>query len=336
MQKHKATIKELAAALDVSISTVSRALQGDPRIGLRTRMRVQEMAQKMHYTPNPAAVLLRKKQTLTIGVLVPWFREEFFSLAITGMEDVLIPQHFHPIISQSRDQLAREKMAIQSFITSRVDGVIASLAAETASYEHLEALRDAGIPIVFFDRVPRRFPAHQVRGNVMAGVQEAVAFLVGRGVSRLALLNGPLTLDVARERLEGFQAAARQFGLDVPPGYIKYSNLSAEQTRARMLEILRAPLRPEAVLAFNDYVALDAMQVCKQQGIVPNKDIFFVSFANLPVTAYLDNPPLASVEQFAVEMGEEAARLMLSVVADEAPDTGNYLEVVLDTKLVVH
>lgn len=332
-QKHPATIKELAASLGVSVSTVSRALQDDPRIGLRTKMRVQEMARALNYQPNQAAVQLRKGRTQTVGVLLPWLREEFFSTAITGIEDVMAERRYHAVVSQSRDETVRERTAVRSFTASRVDGVIASMAAETADPSHFNELQESGIPVVFFDRAPQNMECHAVRSDVAGGVQQAMRFLVERGVKRVALLNGPDTLAIAQERLEGFRNAATHFGLDVPPEFVQSTSLQNDDTRGRMRALLNLPERPQAVLAFNDYVALDAMLECRQAGLQPNKDLAFVSFANLPVTSYLDNPPLASVEQFAYEMGARAAQLLLKVLEGDLETWQNEL---VRTELVVH
>jgi DNA-binding LacI/PurR family transcriptional regulator len=335
MQKHQSTIKEIAAALNVSISTVSRALQNDPRIGLRTTSRVQEMAKAMHYTPNQAAVLLRKGRTMTIGLMLPWLREEFFSLAITGIEDVLIANGYHAIISQSRDQMEREKTGIKSFIGSRVDGVIASISADTCDYQHFESLHEAGIPIVFFDRVPQQMTCHQVRSDVISGVEQALCYLSEKGIRKIALLNGPATLGITKERLEGFQLAAQALHLPVRLDYIKNSNLTSEDTKQKASELVNMNDRPEAIFTFNDYVALDAMQKCRQMGLSINKDIYFVSFANLSVMDYMEHVPIASVEQFPYEMGERAAQMLLNILHDDL-ETAEWKQEIIPTRLVLH
>ena len=336
MQKSQVTIKQIAQELGVSISTVSRALQNHPRIGLRTKEQVFAVAKKLNYVPNPAAILLKKNRTSTIGVVLPQLAEEFFSQAITGIEDVISEKGYNVVISQSRDSLERENRAIKSFISSRVDGVIASISAETTQYYQFRELENYGVPIVFFDRVPKDVRVNKVRGNIVEAAFESIAFLEARGVRRIAILNGPASLEICDERLMGYWNALKQLGLPVVQQYIKSTDLSREDTCKKMDELLGMKEPPEAVLCFNDYVALYAMQQCKHRGIVPNKDISFVSFANLPITAYLDNPPLASVEQFAYQMGEKAAQLLLQII--DAPDDAPLepQDIVIDTKLIVH
>ena len=336
MQRHQATIKEIAQELGISISTVSRALQNNMRIGLRTRERVWEVAKRIHYVPNPAAILLKKNKTSTIGVVLPYLQEEFFSMAITGIEDVALEKGYNVVMSQSRDKFEREEKALKSFLSSRVDGVLASVAAETSNYSHFKELESYGTPLVFFDRVPRNLAANKVRCSITQGAFDAVEFLINKGIKKIALLNGPSTMEVSDERLNGYLMAIKRFKLQTSPSYLKSTNLSKEDTIEKMLELLALKEPPEAILTFNDYLALYAMQVCKHKGILPNKDILFVSFANLPMTFYLDNPPLASVEQFAYNMGAKAAELLISIIENPSAEMPPYQELVFETKLVVH
>lgn len=336
MQRHQATIKEIARKLGVSISTVSRALQNNTRIGLRTRERVWELAKSMHYVPNPAAIFLKKNRTYTIGVLLPYLQEEFFSMAVSGIEDVALEKGYNVVLSQSRDKFEREEKALKSFLSSRVDGVIASVAAETNNYSHFKEIEHFGTPLVFFDRVPRNLEANKVRCSITDGAFEAIEFLISKGVKCIALMNGPSNLEVCDERLNGYLTAIKKFNLETSPKYIKSTNLSKEDTIQKMEELLALPDPPEAILTFNDYLALYAMQVCKQKGLVPNKDILFVSFANLPMTFYLDNPPLASVEQFAYNMGVAAAEMLINIIENPADDMPPYEEILMATKLIVH
>src|SRR5260221_7961470 len=130
------TIKEIAKQLNVSVSTVSRALHDHPGIGLRTRMRVQKLAQELHYEPNQAAIFFKQRKTFTIGVVLPNLKEEFFSEAINGIEEVATQHKYSVLISQSRDDIERERQIITTMKNNRVDGIIASLGANTTSYEH--------------------------------------------------------------------------------------------------------------------------------------------------------------------------------------------------------
>ena len=150
---------------------------------------------------------------------------------------------------------------------------------------------------------------------------------------RIAFLNGPEGLGAAQERLQLFRRIAEERQIVVTNDLLRFTNLQSADVRIQMEALLALPERPQAVFTFNDYVAMDAMQACKKAGLIPNQDIAFVSFANLPITFYLDNPPLASIEQFAYEMGEKAAQLLLEVQKYEGKICK---ELLVSTQLVIH
>lgn len=314
------TIKTIASLLGVSPSTVSRALQGNPRIGLRTRERVSELARSLNYVSNSAAQMLKKNTTFTVGVVVPNLHEEYFSLMIEGIEDVLEQNGLQAIISQSRDNMNREKKAVEHFLRARVDGLLVSLSATTNEYDHFQNLERYGIPIVFCDRTPKGFPSFRVRSVVETGLKSGLEFLYEKGIRKIALLNGPTNLLSADERLNTYLQGMYELKLETSPAYIRTTNLSKEDTMVCMEEILGLENPPEAVIAFNDYVALDAIQVVKNRGLVPNKDITFLSFANLPITDYMENGPLASVEQFPYKIGFQAGQLLEEILSSGVPD----------------
>ncbi|NBA88764.1 substrate-binding domain-containing protein [Emticicia sp. CRIBPO] len=335
MIKNQITIKKIASELGVSISTVSRALKNNTRIGLKTREKVWEVAKRLNYIPNPAALFLQNNKTYTIGIIVPFLQEEFFSQVVTGIEDVIFEEGFHPIISQSRDNMEREKKAVESFLKMRVDGVLVSVSAETNTYQHFKELEKYGIPVVFFDRVPRNFQANKVKSRIIDGALEAIRFLSENKKTRIGLLNGPSNLEASDERLNGYLEGIKKYDLKTSPQYIKTTNLSKEDTALKMKEFLAQDDIPEAIITFNDYVALYAMRACKEQGVIPNKDIQFVSFANLPITGLMENPPLASVEQFPVLIGSQSAKLLLNCINDTREYT-EYQEVIIKTELIIH
>lgn len=309
------TIKTIASLLGVSPSTVSRALQGNPRIGLRTRERVAELARNLNYVSNSAAQMLKKNTNCTVGVVVPRLHEEYFSLMIEGIEDALERNGFQAIICQSRDNMDREKRAVEHFLRARVDGLLVSLSATTNEYDHFQKVQRYGIPVVFCDRTPKGFPSFRVRSVVETGLKSGLEFLYNKGMRKIALLNGPAYLLSADERLNTYLQGMYELKLETSPAYIRSTDLSKEATMARMEEFLGLESPPEAIIAFNDYVAMDAMKVVKSRGLVPNKDITFLSFANLPITDYMENGPVASVEQFPYKIGLRAGQLLEEVLS---------------------
>lgn len=338
MENKLPTIKEIAKQLNISVSTVSRALHDNPSIGLRTKMRVQQLAAELGYEPNQAAISFKQRKTFTIGVVLPNLKEEFFSNAISGIEDIAIDNKYNVLIGQSHDGVEREKQIITAMKNQRVDGLIVSISKHTKDYEHFTALEKYNIPIVFFDRVPNLPNVNKVSFNMDSGTREAIAFLIEKGHRRIGILNGPEEMKSSKERTETYKQILIKKRLKIDMSLVVSTDLTRESTEEAMQHLLSMKPRPTAVLAINDYVALDAIQYALAQNLELNKDITFVSYANLPITTYLQHPPMASVEQYPYEQGSKAAGILMNLLQrddkeETAPPPQN---IVLDGRLVVH
>jgi len=312
------TIKEIARQLNVSVSTVSRALSDHPRIGLGTRMRVQQLAKELNYEPNAKAISFKQKRTFVIGVILPYIREDFFSEAISGIELAAMEHDYTILFGQSYDDAEKEKKVVEAMKKQRVDGLIISLSKQTNRYEHLEALEKYDIPIVYFDRVPPFEKAHKVYCNLYKGTVEMVGWLFSRGYKRIALINGPEKLEASKERLKGYMEGVSRRKLKVDMQLVEQTDLSKEGTHDALKKLLALKHPPTAIITFNDYVHMDAVQYAQQQGIRVNKDIAFVSYANLPITSYTSFPPLVSIEQYPFGQGEKAMELMIKVLNEKS------------------
>ncbi len=336
MKKTVPTIKEIAKRLNISVSTVSRALHNHHSIGLRTKMRVQELAKELNYEPNQTAIFFKQGKTFTIGVILPFLSESFFSSAISGIEDFAKTKKYNVLFGQSHDDEATEKQLVEAMKNHRVDGMLISVAKNTRDYEHFDMLKKYNIPLVFFDRIPKKQNIHYVACNLEHGMSDAINFLVKRGHQNIALINGPEAIIATRERVEAYKDALSRKRIKIDAQYIVSTDLSAQDTHQAMEELLSLKRRPTAIISFNDYVALDAMQYAKRSGILLNEEISFVSFANLPICTYMENPPLASVEQFPYEQGNKAAALLWDLL--DSPDKANeqYHHEILNSKLVIH
>jgi LacI family transcriptional regulator len=191
------------------------------------------------------------------------------------------------------------------------------------------------IPVVFFDRVPDKKETNSVTCKMEAGMTEAVDFLINGSHTRIAFINGPKELLATKERMSGFQAALKLHRVELNPDYVVHSDLSGESTCRAMQKLLTLGVGPTAVITFNDYVALDAMQYSRKMNIKINKDICFVSFANLPICNYMENPPLASVEQFPYRQGQRATEMLLEILS--GPKNGTkFRKVILEPRLFIH
>ncbi len=335
MSQKPATIKEIARRLNVSVSTVSRALHNHPSIGLRTKTQVQALAKELNYEPNQAAISFKQGKTLTIGLILPNLGEEFFSTAINGIEDIAIHNNYTVLIGQSHDDVEREKQVLESMRKHRVDGIIVSLSKSTDSFEHFEQLAAYNIPIVFFDRVPQQAEFYSVSCDLKASSVQLVDWLVGQGHTRIAIIKGPEKMIPSQERMSGYYEGLKKNGIEPDEALVVQTDLSKEQTCEAMRTLLALKEQPKAIIAFNDYVALEAIQYAKENNLGNNKDIFFVSYANLPITSYLDDPPVASVEQFPYEQAAKATDMLLALInkkGEELPQK----KVVMESEVIVH
>ncbi len=321
MQEKAPTIKEIAKRLKVSVSTVSRALSNHPRIGLGTRQAVQKLARELGYEPNAKAIFFKQKKTFIIGVILPSIREEFFSQAISGIESAAMEHHYTILFGQSYDNLEKEKAVVKAMGVQRVDGLIISLSKETQQYEHLEALKKHGIPVVYFDRVPASEDVHKVSCNLYNSTVEMIGWLLKNGYRRIAFINGPDKMLSSKERLQGYIQGLAAHKLKVNMQLVETTDLSKASTYAAVEKLLGLKQPPNAIISFNDYVHMDATQCAHKLGIHVNEDIAFASYANLPINSYTAFPPMLSIEQYPYRQGERALQVLIGILNQKSGQT---------------
>jgi DNA-binding LacI/PurR family transcriptional regulator len=313
MENKMPTIKDIALRLKVSVSTVSRALSGHPGIGLRTKQQVQNLAKELNYIKNDKAVSFKQKKSFVIGVVLPYIREEFFSEAISGMEVAAMEHEYTILFGQSYDNPETEIKVVEAMKKQRVDGLIISLSKQTNNFDHLESLKSYDIPVVYFDRVPP-FQAHKVFCNLYQGTIDMVGWLFSRGYKRIALINGPAKLQATKERFKGYIDGVSKRKLKVDMRLVERTDLSRESTHEAVSKLLSLNVPPSAIISFNDYVHMDAVQFAIKQNIQVNKEIVFLSYANLPITTYTAYPPLVSIEQYPYGQGERAMQMIIRIL----------------------
>lgn len=339
MSGKPATIKEIAKALNIAVSTVSRALHDHPSIGISTKARVQQKATELNYEPNRSAIHFQKGKTYTLGVILPELSESFFSSAISGIEDVAYQKDYTVLLAQSHDDLEMERTLIEKMRNQRVDGLLISITKNTSTYEHFEMLKKQNIPVVFFDRVPLLGNIHYVNCNIETGTFDAVTFLLKKGHRSIGLINGPVSLHATLERKEGYIKAMVKNRLKFDPTLVTCCNLTEKGTIDALDALLGNKRKPTAIVTFNDYVALYAIRHARSLGIRINKDIDFVSYANLPIINYFDNVPMASVEQFPYQQGQKATEILIDLINKPAAaedTTKAYYRLTIDSKLIIN
>lgn len=332
------TIKEIAKKLNISISTVSRALHDHPSIGLRTKMRVKELARELAYEPNQTAIFFQQRKTFTIGVILPELSEAFFSSAISGIEDAAYKHNYTVLLGQSHDSEEREKQIVETMKKHRVDGIVVSIAKNTENYDHFENLKKSQIPVVFFDRIPKMDSIHYVACNMESGTVQAVSYLLNLGHRIIGMINGPEKLPASADRLDGYIKALKKHRLKYDPNLIITSDLTKKGTEDAMRQLMTQRRKPTAVVVFNDYMMLDAVQYARKLKLKINKDISFVSYSNFPLSHHTAYPPLASVEQFPYIQGQKATETLLDLLGKNTMDTegSTYYRIILESQLVVN
>ncbi len=339
MENKLPTLKEIARRLNCSVSTVSRALHDHPSIGLRTKMQVKQLARELSYEPNQTALFFKQQKTHTIGVILPNLKEEFFSQAISGIEDVAKLKKYSVLIGQSHDDIDQEKQIITAMKNHRVDGLIVSISKHTRNYDHLLHLKKYNIPVVFFDRVPDIPTVHKVSSNFTTATRQAIEFLIAKGHRRIGVINGPDEMRSCKERITAYMEVLQRKRIKIDLSLVETTDLTLEKTTEAVKKLLSLKLPPTAILTINDYVALDAIQYARKAKLQINKDISFVSYANLPITNYLEFPPLASVEQYPYQQAKKATEILFELLdtggeGEEAVSLFN--NILIEGKLVIH
>jgi LacI family repressor for deo operon, udp, cdd, tsx, nupC, and nupG len=337
MQSKPTTIKEIAQLLGISVSTVSRALHDHPSIGLTTRAKVKKLATELNYEPNQTAIFLQKGKTHTIGVILPELSEAFFSSAISAIEDTAYKKNYTVLLAQSHDDEQKEKQLVEKMKNHRVDGLLVSVGKSTSSFQHFENLKKYNIPVVYFDRIPNIPNIHYVACNMEIGTIEAVSFLLKKGHRAIGMINGPQTMVATGERKEGYIKAMTKNRLKFDPSLIVSCDLTEEGTKKALDELLANKRKPTAVVTFNDYVALFAIKHAQKLNIKINKDLEFVSYANLPLINYMENIPAASVEQFPYLQGQKATDILMDLLHHQDKGTNEqsaYYKIIIESQLI--
>jgi LacI family transcriptional regulator len=336
MQSKPSTIKEIARLLNLSVSTISRALHDHRSIGVATRKKVKDLAAKLHYEPNQTAIFLQKGKTKTIGVILPELSEDFFSTAVNAIEDIAYEQNYTVLLAQSRDDEEREKQLVEKMKNHRVDGLLISVAKNTRTYEHFELLKRYNIPIVFFDRIPSLKNIHYVACNMETGTIQALNYLIKKGHRAIGLINGPANMYACTERKEGYITALLKSRLKFDPSLVINCDLTKKEVELAMEKLLINKRKVTAVVTFNDYVALYAINYLRHHHLKSSEEIVFVSYSNLPLIQYMHHVPVASVEQYPYRQGQKATEILFDILKQKDDENEAFYKVIIESNLIEH
>jgi len=316
-------LKQLAAALGLSISSVSKALRDSYEISAETKKRVVEMATRMNYQPNPFASSLRRKKSATIGVVIPEIANNFFALAIDGIQMVAEQKGYHVLTYLTHENNTNEVSTVRHLLGGRVDGVLMSLCRDTQSVDHLSSLQESGIPLVFFDRVPEQMSCPTVTTDEYESGFRATEHLIQSGCKRIACLSLSHYLSISNKRMNGYMDALKKHGLPVENELIVQCTNDNEYNLSLIKTLLKGRKRPDGIFSTVEKLAISVYYVTQEMGLEIPKQLKIISFSNLR-TASLLNPSLSTITQPAFEIGLEAAALLFRMI--EKKTFGNRID----------
>lgn len=326
------TIHDIARELNISASTVSRALNDNPRISQKTKEKIKSVADSLGYRPNTMASNLRNKKSNTIGIVVPLINRHFFSSVISGVEDVAYKSGYNVVISQSNDNADKEINIVHSMFLNRVDGLIISIAMQTSNYDHLKLFRKKNIPLVFFDRAVPEMETDKIMVDDRAGGFKVTQHLIDQGYQRIAHVGGPQNLLIYQLRLKGYADALEKNGVAYDPSLVLTSTLTSDEGIVAVKKLMSLPQPPDAIFCANDTIALSAMIYLRDNGVRIPQEMGIVGFSNEPSSKVV-SPPITTIVQPGFEMGQKAAELIIRQIENKEKKT--FYNIILPTELEI-
>lgn len=325
-------IRSLAKELNLSISTVSKALKDSYEISAETKQRVLALAKELNYHPNPYASSLRRKKSNTIAVVIPEVADSFFSLAIKGIEEIAQTKGYHVLIYLTYESYLKEKKILEEFKNGRVDGLLISVSGETENTGHIRALDDS-IPVVFFDRAADEMNAARITTNDFESSFTATQHLIDCGCRNIAYLSISKHLAINNARIAGFKKALSEHNKTTDDSNIINCSNDVNNNVHLITELMLGKNKPDGIIAGVEKLVAPVYSVCKDHDIKIPSHLKIISFSNLPVADIL-NPSLTTITQPAFEMGKMAATVLFKGIEKKTISINNE-NIVLPSTLVI-
>lgn len=337
--RRKITLKQIARELDVSISTVSKALKDSPEISEDTKQKIQAFAKLYNYRPNNIALSLKNRKTNTIGIIIPEIVHHFFSKVIRGVELVANQRGYNVIIGLSNESFSKEVINMEMLANGSIDGFIISISKETQQlqdYHHFNETMNQGMPIVMFDRVVSDINCDKVVVNDFNGAKRAVEKLIENKCENIALITTKDYVSVGKLRTQGYLDALQEHNITPEADLIlKMGDTPDYEENLEILEseieqLFKTNPKIDGVFAVNELYALYAMKVARKLGLdVPN-NVQVIGFTDGVLSKHA-TPSLTTVSQHAQEMGEKAAHLLIDKLESENTDIEEQFQTVIIT-----
>lgn len=308
--RRRTSLKDLAEELGVSIATVSRALRNSHEVGADMKQKVQALAKKLNYRPNPFAQSLRREAPRMIGVVVPNLVTHYYAAVLDGIEETARKAGYSVISANSHEDHVREEAAVDNFVSLHVEGIIACLAQDTVDYSHFVEINDMGIPLVFFARtcLPELFSSVTANGDEAA--QRATDHLIDTGSRRVAFIGGPNHLDMVRRRKHGYLESLREHGIGIDRTLVVCGKIDYDVAKEATVRLLSRDDRPDAILAFNDIITYAAFDAIKDMGLRIPQDVAIIGFTEGDTSAFV-TPRLTAIMDQSFLTGQKACELLL-------------------------
>jgi LacI family transcriptional regulator len=302
-------LKQLAKILNLSISTVSKALRDSHEIGDATKLRVLAKAKEMDYTPNPFASGLRRNKSKTIAVVVPEVANNYFALAINGIERIAQENDYHVLIYLTHEDIEKEKGIMKHLENKRVDGVLMSVTMNTSNQTHLTDFQQKGIPIVFFDRICHEIETAKITTDDYISGINATKHLIENECKDIAFLSLGDDISIMQKRKSGYLEELLKNNMEPKPERVVKCGNDDEMNYELIKKLLSGKNKPDGIFASVEKLAITTYQVCRELNINIPKEVKIICFSNLE-TASLLSPSLSTITQPAYNIGKTAAEVM--------------------------
>ncbi|NQX53231.1 LacI family DNA-binding transcriptional regulator [Pedobacter panaciterrae] len=314
------TLKDIAIALDLSPSTVSRALRDTYDISEKTKKLVNDYATLVNYQSNPMAAGLRSKKSKSIGIVVPDLANSFFSQAISGIESIAEKEGYHTIISQTKDSYHKEIEVINHMANRYVDGLIITMSSETTEYTHLQQMHKSGLPIVFFDRIVDEINTYKVVCNNFESCYKATTQLIENGKRNIAFLANAPQLSISKERIGGYKTAMTDQLISSRDELIKFcpsGGSDYEEVELAIKQLMALDESPDAIFVAGDRLSMACLRAVKNLGI-KSDELSIIGFSNVDIIDLLQTP-ISHIRQRAFEMGQISMTMLLKIIEAKYP-----------------
>ncbi|KJD32441.1 LacI family transcriptional regulator [Tamlana nanhaiensis] len=312
----QATLKDIAEQLNLSITTVSKALKGYPDVSKKTRAMVKELATTLNYKPNAFAVNLRTKESKTIGLIIPVIVHHFFSNVIRGIVAQAEKKGYLVIILQSNESYELEKKQLDLLMSQRVDGIIISLANGTADFKHLNTIIAQNKPLVMFDKIAKVVQCSKVIIDDRKAAYMATQHLIDTGCKRIAHFRGALLPQNSIDRFLGYKKALIDNGFPYDPSLVyicECGDMSFEEGQKNAKQLLEDHNDVDGIFINTDLVAIGAMTEFSKQGVKIPEDISIVGFSNWFMSSVI-SPGLTTIDQPGYDMGKSAFKQLFKEI----------------------